>query len=72
MGTKHIFLTQENRGHKLIKPTYDDNDDNAIFQHCAEGMIAVTQEYFETKMKRVLFMHGYVGLISPEKEKPND
>ena len=69
MAKKHIFLTKEAKGRKLIKPTFE--DDLAIFQHCADGMINVIPEYYETKMKSVLFLHGYVGLIRAEDNDKN-
>ncbi len=34
--------------------------DEALFMHCADGMVAVTQDHFDKVVAPLLMMHGIV------------
>lgn len=57
-------------GRVLIKPVEPAPKKNmALFKHCSEGMIAVTEDYFEENTRPLLFCHGVVSVeISDIKE----
>lgn len=46
----------EKRADNYIVPV--NNEDEALFSHCADGMIAVTQVKFDNVVAPLLMMHG--------------
>lgn len=49
-----MILTYNGSGQ--IEPYHQ--EDMPFFKHCADGMIAVTQKYYESHLKSVIQAHG--------------
>lgn len=62
------LLKHKDNGRTLIEPAKGSSDKElALFSHCSEGMIAVTDEYFKEKTRPLLFIHG-LGVIDWSKD----
>ena len=69
---QYLFLdlvSYKDGGRTLIKPKHKRHV--TLFEHCAGGMTAVTPEFFNMRVKKLLKMHGNKYFINIEEEKSN-
>jgi hypothetical protein len=52
-----LIITEDGQ----LAPKYE--DDKPLFMHCTGGLISVTKEYLNDRLKYVLYVHGRNGVI---------
>jgi len=61
---RELFVIQKKCNQTNRELLYPMNiEDQSIFEHCSNGLIAVTHQYWNNKMQSVLLAHGYKGRI---------